>query len=261
MTGHFQGIALHTPPNTGDFAQFDGTKWIPVPAPGGASAWSAVLAVGNTSGGTSPNISDGDVIQFLGDDGVMIGRPATGANIGGNIIVAGGDNTDAAGTGAGGDAILTSGQGGGGGGGSGDVRVASPDSTGLSGSITIETGDVSTPGIAAGPISLLGGDGGGGEFGTGASIIAQPGISDTISTAGGIFLNHAGGQTAIRVAQEATGHVGGQAIIITDAGLAFFNGSPAVQPSITGSRGGNAALASLITALATMGLVTDNTTA
>lgn len=31
--------------------------------------------------------------------------------------------------------------------------------------------------------------------------------------------------------------------------------------SVTGSRGGNAALASLITALAALGLITDNTTA
>lgn len=37
--------------------------------------------------------------------------------------------------------------------------------------------------------------------------------------------------------------------------------TPVSPPSITGSRGGNAALANLITALATLGLVTDNTTA
>jgi hypothetical protein len=33
------------------------------------------------------------------------------------------------------------------------------------------------------------------------------------------------------------------------------------KPSVTGSRGGNAALASLLTALAAAGLITDNTTA
>ena len=36
---------------------------------------------------------------------------------------------------------------------------------------------------------------------------------------------------------------------------------PASPPVISGSRGGNAALASLLTALTTLGLVTDNTTA
>lgn len=35
---------------------------------------------------------------------------------------------------------------------------------------------------------------------------------------------------------------------------------PATPPTITGSRGGNAALASLLTALATLGVITDNTT-
>jgi len=43
--------------------------------------------------------------------------------------------------------------------------------------------------------------------------------------------------------------------------VGFYGASPASKPSVTGSRGGNAALASLITALATLGLVTDNTTA
>lgn len=39
-----------------------------------------------------------------------------------------------------------------------------------------------------------------------------------------------------------------------------FNGSAAItKPTVTGSRGGNAALASLLTALATYGLITDST--
>jgi hypothetical protein len=41
----------------------------------------------------------------------------------------------------------------------------------------------------------------------------------------------------------------------------FFGATPTGRPTVTGSRGGNAALASLITALATLGLVTDSTTA
>lgn len=43
--------------------------------------------------------------------------------------------------------------------------------------------------------------------------------------------------------------------------VGFNNTAPIAKPSITGSRGGNAALASLITALANYGLVTDSTTA
>jgi hypothetical protein len=37
--------------------------------------------------------------------------------------------------------------------------------------------------------------------------------------------------------------------------------TPVSPPSVTGSRGGNAALASLLTALASLGLITNNTTA
>lgn len=43
--------------------------------------------------------------------------------------------------------------------------------------------------------------------------------------------------------------------------LGFFGGAPAVKPAVTGSRGGNAALASFLTALSGLGLITDSTTA
>jgi hypothetical protein len=41
----------------------------------------------------------------------------------------------------------------------------------------------------------------------------------------------------------------------------FYNTTPAAKQTVTGSRGGNAALASLLTALATTGLITDSSTA
>jgi hypothetical protein len=43
--------------------------------------------------------------------------------------------------------------------------------------------------------------------------------------------------------------------------VGFYNTAPAAKPAVTGSRGGNAALASLLTALAGLGLVTDSTSA
>lgn len=46
----------------------------------------------------------------------------------------------------------------------------------------------------------------------------------------------------------------------TSAALSFFGATPTTKPVVTGSKGGNAALASLITALATLGLITDSTT-
>lgn len=43
--------------------------------------------------------------------------------------------------------------------------------------------------------------------------------------------------------------------------LGFFAATSTTKPTVTGSRGGNAALASLLTALATLGLITDSSTA
>jgi hypothetical protein len=43
--------------------------------------------------------------------------------------------------------------------------------------------------------------------------------------------------------------------------MAYFGGTPAVKQTVTGAKGSNAALASLMTALAAYGLVTDSTTA
>lgn len=42
--------------------------------------------------------------------------------------------------------------------------------------------------------------------------------------------------------------------------VSFFNATPAAKQTVTGSKGGNAALASLIAALAAYGLITDSTT-
>lgn len=51
-------------------------------------------------------------------------------------------------------------------------------------------------------------------------------------------------------------------VVLWDSvGLAFFGGTPVGKPIVTGSRGGNAALASFLTALDSLGLVTDSTTA
>ncbi len=47
----------------------------------------------------------------------------------------------------------------------------------------------------------------------------------------------------------------------TAAQLSFYGGTPVSKPTVSGSRGGNAALASLITALADIGLITDSTSA
>jgi hypothetical protein len=42
--------------------------------------------------------------------------------------------------------------------------------------------------------------------------------------------------------------------------LGFYDAAPVSKPSVTGSKGGNAALASLLSALDSLGLIDDNTT-
>jgi hypothetical protein len=46
-----------------------------------------------------------------------------------------------------------------------------------------------------------------------------------------------------------------------DDKLSFYNGTPQAKISITGSRGGNLALTNLLTALSSLGLITNSTTA
>jgi hypothetical protein len=48
-------------------------------------------------------------------------------------------------------------------------------------------------------------------------------------------------------------------ILFTAAGIGFYGTTPIAKPTVTGSRGANAALASLMTALANLGLVVNST--
>lgn len=58
----------------------------------------------------------------------------------------------------------------------------------------------------------------------------------------------------------ATFNSGGVTIGNSVGSVGFFQNAGTGQPTITGSRGGNAALASLLTAFAAMGLIVDGTT-
>jgi hypothetical protein len=48
--------------------------------------------------------------------------------------------------------------------------------------------------------------------------------------------------------------------LLVGGNIGFYGTSPAAKPTVTGSRGGNAALASLLTGLAGLGLLTDSST-
>lgn len=58
---------------------------------------------------------------------------------------------------------------------------------------------------------------------------------------------------------EATIHIGGA--MVPGMKLGFLGAAGVTRPTVTGSRGGNAALASLLTALANLGLITNSTSA
>jgi hypothetical protein len=83
------------------------------------------------------------------------------------------------------------------------------------------------------------------------------GIIDTNKIGAGVAPNlvlRAGGNNAITMA-AASGNV------TINGSIGFYNTSPGAKPTVTGSRSANAALASLLTGLATLGLLTDSTTA
>lgn len=93
----------------------------------------------------------------------------------------------------------------------------------------------------------------------GESIVIQGGEADNLR----------GGDITIRGGATQTGTTGGvyvyaptglAAVTVSDGGLSFNDGTPANKPAVTGSRGGNAALTSLLTQLASMGLITNSTT-
>jgi hypothetical protein len=71
----------------------------------------------------------------------------------------------------------------------------------------------------------------------------------------------AGGTAANLILKLLGKGTGGVQVDAAGGRVGFYGTTPVARPSITGSRGGNAALASLITQLASQGLVTDNTTA
>jgi hypothetical protein len=94
---------------------------------------------------------------------------------------------------------------------------------------------------------------------------------DTVEGYGGeVYINAGRGNDAAGAIYLSSRQFSGGQINILTAGLTapsgaaalgFFGESPVGRPVVTGSRGGNAALASLLTALAALGLVTNSTTA
>lgn len=79
-----------------------------------------------------------------------------------------------------------------------------------------------------------------------------------ITAAGGICNLNAvpGSGQEFRLQSNGTTRIAGNS-----TGLGFFAATPVAKPTVTGSRGGNAALANLLAELALLGLITDSSTA
>jgi hypothetical protein len=103
---------------------------------------------------------------------------------------------------------------------------------------------------------------------TPASCVNYPSISGS-GTGAGVLITAAGSDTNITLIHYPKGTSGEvfladnsrvAKVRVSSAGLGFYGTAPTAKPTVSGSRGGNAALASLITALAGIGLVTDSST-
>lgn len=92
-----------------------------------------------------------------------------------------------------------------------------------------------------------------------ASNVATTAISMQVSSGGDASLIGGVGNSTL-FAIKTPGAASPQ-IQMFQSGIGFFGGFPAGKPTVTGSRGGNAALASLLTALAGLGLLTDSSSA
>lgn len=121
------------------------------------------------------------------------------------------------------------------------------------GSITATTSEMELPSFIVGPTV----SGATGVVRIDASAAATPTIKSTGSATNSSLLIQGKGTGGVNLVD------GGAAtkFRINTTGIGFYGTTPVAKPSVTGSRGGNAALASLLTAGANMGLWTDSTTA
>lgn len=205
---------------------------------GGPAGTTGAGGAASVLGGT-PTDGDGGAVSVLAADGVSGGTNRNGgqadlragsaalAGIGGSAFVRGGGGGV---TGTAGFAHLVGGAGpstGPGAGGEAIVEGGTP--------INGDGGTVRITGADAVHVS------GGGKLG--GSVIVKPGALAGGGLDGSIQLKNAAGTKVFE---------------IDSTGLGFFNHATGGKPTVTGSRGGNAALASLLTALSGLGLLTDS---
>jgi hypothetical protein len=98
----------------------------------------------------------------------------------------------------------------------------------------------------------------GGQFGVSVNFVSiDANTSFSMASGGGIELTLENGNTSI-VLQDANPLPVVE--VTSDTKLGFYGQTPTAKQNVTGSKGGNVALANLLTALAALGLITDSTT-
>jgi hypothetical protein len=232
---------------TGGAASGGGNMTFTAGARGGAMTF--------TAGGGTTGQTGGDLTFSAG------GYFGSSPNRGGNLTFSSGSSDDGP---AGEFACLT----GVGTTSSGDVRLETGFvSGGQSGDINLITG-VSGLSVAAnaGNLVYTGGQTGNDadDFsGTGGGLIFTGGYGYGSAGVGGSFTFTAGGGNATQGSINLA-TVSGTSIRLADNGgrqLGFFGATPVAKPTVTGSRATGAALVSLLTQLAALGLITNSTTA
>jgi len=246
-------LIIHGINSTGGASGNGGTLVLVGGTPAATSIGGSISLIGGPGGATS---GGGGTIDFEAGS-------ATTDGVGGNISVAAGN---AIGANDGGTIYLDAGAGGltgvGGnidarGGGSSPARIVIggyDNTTDVGGSATIYGSD---DGYAQNATIIVSGydfiTGKGGDI----NITAQPGHGP--GNGGTVYIRPAGAVDA-----GANGSIvlwDSNAVTkfeINATGIGFFATSPIAKPTVTGSRGGNAALASLLTQLANLGLITDS---
>jgi hypothetical protein len=208
-----------------------------------APSWATVLAAGAVSGGTNPTISIGDAIVFAdgGELGVTTNVMTFGAG--------GGTRAQLSAT---------------------ELEVSVPTVRWAS---AVLAPQLTQDGTAGETLLVQAQSGGGGAGGTLE-------LKGGAGTPGGLVqINSSAGDGDIQIGRAHTTKITTDAGETVDleiepgipwlqigdtagpTGILFHAAGAVSAPSVTGSRGGNAALASLLTALASMQLIQDNTTA
>jgi hypothetical protein len=185
---------------------------------------------GNISIITGASFTGGGNIQIqtgnCNDNGsnITILCGVTDSGTGSSITIAAGNATDF----NGGEILITGGHANG--------------TTGNGGNITITAGESFATDGYGGNVIIIGGEGSG--INDGGNVVLTAGAPKGTGVGGSIKLQDYFSNIQFEV---------------SDIGIGFYATPPKPKPNVTGSRGGNAALASLLTELANLGLITDGT--